>query len=257
MRGVASDAGAFDQWYSDMGRSALRAQIVGRALGLPLEVDSSSLLPWTGLAEVVAALAPAPGRLVVDLGCGRGGYGLEAARRTGARLIGVDFSAVAVAAAARSAGQFGLGGRVGFCLGNLTATGLRSGSADAVMCIDAIQFADPPLAGLRECRRILGAGGRLAVTCWEPVGPPDERLPARLRRVDLARDLAAAGFESIEVLDKSAWRDDERALWESALRSGAARDPAIRSLQQEATRVLGWFDSARRVSGTATAPQLH
>ncbi len=43
MRNVAAGAGDFDQWYSDMGRSALRGQIAGRALGLPPETDSSSL----------------------------------------------------------------------------------------------------------------------------------------------------------------------------------------------------------------------
>jgi hypothetical protein len=30
-------------------------------------------------------------------------------------------------------------------------------------------------------------GGRLAVTAWEPVGPVDERLPERTRRMNLAR----------------------------------------------------------------------
>jgi ubiquinone/menaquinone biosynthesis C-methylase UbiE len=47
------------------------------------------------------------------------------------------------------------------------------------MCIDAIQFSDPPLAALRECRRILVRGGRLAVTAWEPTEPLDDRLPER------------------------------------------------------------------------------
>jgi SAM-dependent methyltransferase len=255
MRSVASDAGYFDQWYADMGRSALRGQIVGRALNLPPEVDSSSLLPWAGVADVAAALRLAPGRLVVDLACGCGGYGLEVARRTGAKVVGVDFSAVAVAAATRNAGRFGLAGRAGFCLGDLKATGLGPRTADAVMCIDAIQFTDPPLAGLQECRRILVSGGRLAVTCWEPVEPGDERLPARLRRLNLAADLAEVGFEDIEVVDKSGWRGAERAMWEDALRADAAGDPAVRALQQEATRVLGWFDVIRRVCATATAPR--
>jgi hypothetical protein len=43
---------------------------------------------------------------------------------------------------ARSAGQRG---RTRFCVGDFTAIGLPDHSADAVMCIDAIQFSDPPL----------------------------------------------------------------------------------------------------------------
>ncbi|WP_112225453.1 class I SAM-dependent methyltransferase [Lentzea atacamensis] len=39
---------------------------------------------------------PAPGQVLLDLACGRSGHGLEIVRRTGCRLMGVDFSAVAI-----------------------------------------------------------------------------------------------------------------------------------------------------------------
>jgi hypothetical protein len=81
MPGMGTDAATFDRWYADMARSAQRDQIVQRALGLPPELDSSSLLPWLAIAELVTALALAPGQLLADLACGRGGYGLEVARR--------------------------------------------------------------------------------------------------------------------------------------------------------------------------------
>src|SRR5438067_2462441 len=71
-------------------------------------------------------------------------------------------------------------------------------NAHAVMCIDAIQFSDPPVAALQQCRRILARGGRLAITAWEPCGPVPEGVPERIRRMNLARDLAEAGFEKIE-----------------------------------------------------------
>lgn len=66
-------ASEFDRWYAQMGRSELRDQIVRRALGLPPDMEASGLLPWAGVAEVAAALNLAPGQLLVDLGCGRGG----------------------------------------------------------------------------------------------------------------------------------------------------------------------------------------
>ena len=86
------------------------------------------------------------------------------------------------------------------------------------MCIDAIQFSDPPLAALRECRRILAGGGRLAVTAWEPCGPAPEQAPERIRQMNLARHLREAGFEQIEVTEKPDWYAAERTLWEAALR---------------------------------------
>jgi SAM-dependent methyltransferase len=114
---MSRSARFFDQWYAEMGRSALRDQIVRRALALPPEMDASGVLPWAGVTEVAAALNLAPGQLLVDLGCGRGGYGLEIARRTGARLLGLDFSPVAVTAAA-TAGA-GIAGRLPSALATL------------------------------------------------------------------------------------------------------------------------------------------
>jgi SAM-dependent methyltransferase len=249
-----ASAADFDEWYTNIADSAVHGTVHRKALGLPPEVDSSSLLPWAGVAEVATVLELAAEDQLVDLACGFGGYGLEVARRTGARLTGVDFSSVAVAAACRNISRFGLDGHAAFRVGDLTATGLSARSVDAVMCIDAIQFADPPLAGLVECRRILAAGGRLAVTCWEPVDPADDQVPARLRKVNLARDLAEAGFEDVDVLDKAAWRPNEHALWEAALQLPPDSDPAVKSMQKEGAGVQTWFDRTRRVLATATAP---
>jgi SAM-dependent methyltransferase len=244
------DVSGFNAWHADVAKSPACNRIFRQALGLLPQVVSNSLLPWAGIAEVAAALRLAPGQILIDLACGRGGYGREVARRTGARLVGLDCSAVAVAIAARG----GQRDDAWFCVADFTALGLRDHSARAIMCVDAIQFSDPPLAALRECRRILADGGRLAVTAWEPVGPADERLPERTRRMNLARDLADAGFEQIEVTGKPDWYSAERRLWESAVQADANGDPALVSLQREGTRALATFDVKRRVFATATAP---
>lgn len=245
------DAAGFDTWHANVADSPACARIVQQALGLPSHIVSNSLLTGAGLAEVTAALRLAPGQLLVDLACGRGGYGREVARRTGARLVGLDFSAVAVTLAAHG----GPPGQARFCVGDFTAPALRDHSADAVMCIDAIQFSDPPLAALTQCRRILAGGGRLAVTTWEPRGPVPETLPARIRQMNLARDLLDAGFEQIAVTEKPGWYAAERALWQAALEADAGDDQALSSLQAEATEVLAAFDIRRRVLATATAPR--
>ena len=245
------DRQVFNAWHAGVAQSSACELIFGRALSLPSEVVSNSLLSWAGIAEVAMALRLTPGQVLVDLACGRGGYGGEMARRTGARLVGLDFSAVAVAIAARGTGPRG---RAGFFIGDFTAIGLRDRSADAVMCVDAIQFSDPPLAALGECRRILVRGGRLAVTAWEPIGPADQRLSERTRRMNLARDLVEAGFEQVKVIGKPDWYAAERSLWEAALRADANDDPVLASLREEATLALATFNSKRRVFATATAP---
>lgn len=243
------DAPGFDSWHADVQNSAACHLIFQRALGLPSGFVSNSLLTWPGVTEVTDALRLAPGQTLVDLACGRGAYGREVARRAGARLLGFDFSAVAITLAAR-----GAQGAARFCVGDFTAIGLRDHTADAVMCIDAVQFGEPPLAVLRECRRILAGHGRLVVTGWEPVAPVDERLPERTQRMNLARDLGQAGFERVEVTGKPQWYDAERTLWEAVLEADGDGDPALDSLQREARRALDTFDVKRRVLATATCP---
>ena len=241
----------FDHWYADMSVSPVKDEIQRRHLGLPPHLLSTSVLPWEGIAEAVTALRLSGGATLVDLACGRGGYGLEIASRTGARLIGVDFSAEAVRQATEHARR--LGAVAEFRVGNLAATGLAAGAASGVLCVDAIQFAPEPEAAYQEIRRILAPGGRAVLTCWEPHEPGDERLPARLQHVDLAAGLTGAGFVDVEVRDRAPWRDRERAMWAEAAALDPGDDPALASFHNEALRAPLVIERTRRVMATATA----
>jgi SAM-dependent methyltransferase len=248
------DGAYFDRWYADMAASPIRDAIWAHALGLPPDLQSTSLLPWEGIAEVADALRPPPDGLLVDAACGRGGYGIEVARRTGARLLGLDFSEVALAQARLSGERLLPGGRAEFRPRTLVATGLPDAAALGLMCVDAVQFADPPLAALLEFRRVLAPGAPLALTCWELTGPPDDRVPARLHAVHLRRDLTEAGFADVRVEEKPKWRELELRLWQEVLAVPAGSDEAMRSAQSEGRRVLDTFDSVSRVFATATVP---
>jgi SAM-dependent methyltransferase len=246
------EATTFNNWYADMAGLSVKDEIVQRHLGLPPALLSTSLLGWEGIGEVTEALRLPAGGTLLDLACGRGGYGLEIAARTGAVLIGVDFSAEAVRQAREHAKR--LGRMADFRVGDLAATGLPSASVNAVVCVDAIQFARQPDAAYRELLRVLAPGGRVALTSWEAVDKEDERLPERLRLVALHDGLAAAGFAQVAVADRPAWRARERSLWEEAAATDPGTDPALRSLHEEGVRTLPIFDLLRRVLATATAP---
>jgi SAM-dependent methyltransferase len=243
-------ADAFDQWYAEMVDSPAKDELTRRHLGLPAHVLSSSLLTWDGIAAVTEALRLSAGQVLVDLACGRGGYGLEVAGRTGAQLVGVDFSAEAVRQARLYAERLGRAAR--FEVGELTATGLDAGSANAVMCVDAVQFGDPPLQVYRELHRILGTGGRAVLTCWEPLDTDDTRLPERLRSVDLRAGLAAAGFVEIEVRHRPDWQAVETAMWTEAAALDPGSDDALRSLHEEGVLVQEYGALSRRVIASAT-----
>ncbi len=139
---------------------------------------------------------------------------MEVAHRTDARLVGVDYSKVAIRLATEQAAV--LGREAEFRVGDLTATGLADASVDAVMCIDAIHFARPPTAAYRELHRVLKPGGRAVLTCWEATDPNDESAPREFRELDLRGGLTAAGFSHVAVLERPEWLEAELAMWAEA-----------------------------------------
>ena len=147
-----------------------------------------------------------------------------------------------------------LGAAADFRVGDLTSTGLDSASADAVLCVDAIQFAPQQGDAYREIARILAPGGRVVLTSWEALDRDDRRLIARLRAVDLRAGLAAAGFRDIHVAERPGWRARETAMWEEAAALDPGDDPALVSFHEEGVRSLKTLGLYRRVIGTATAP---
>lgn len=247
---TSRDAAYFDSWYADMQAVPAKDAIMQRHLGVPPHLLSTSLLTAEGIDVVVEQLRLGPGTTLLDLACGRGGYGLEIARRTGCRVVGVDFSAVALEVARDTQGDV----EATWVVGDLTATTLPDASVDAVLCVDAVQFAEEPRRCYDEMRRVLRPGGRVALTSWEAVDREHPAVPARLLQVDLAAGLTAAGFTDVEVVERSDWRAAERSMWEEGAALDPGDDPALRSFRDEAVRSLAWFDAIRRVLGTATAP---
>ena len=253
-RRSALDSSYFDRWYADMEASPTKDAILVRHLGIPSWLGSAGVLHWDAMTEIADGLALPEGGVLVDVACGRGGYGIEVARRCGAALVGVDFSAVALAQARTIAARLLPAGRADFRVGTLTATGLASASAEALMCTDSVDFAEPPAEAVEEFARVLRPGGRLALTSWRAARPDDPAVSERLRRRDLARDLNAAGFVDVVVESRPAWLAAERRMWQKAAVIGDDEsDEALRSLRDEGRRSLETIDARQRVIAFATA----
>jgi SAM-dependent methyltransferase len=89
------------------------------------------------------------------------------AQSSGVTLIGIDPTDSGLAAAKRRAKAVGLSERGIFQRGTFEATGLGDASVDAIMTIEAFQYAPDKAAALSEFARILGPGGRVAIVCFE------------------------------------------------------------------------------------------
>jgi SAM-dependent methyltransferase len=243
----------FDGWYANQAATPTVTEIMNRHMGFPPGIRAG-VVPAEAIPELTEELRLGPGSTLLDLACGRGAYGLLIAKQAGASLIGVDFSAQALAEAREQAARMGVRD-ASFRTGELTATGLPDASAGAVLCTDAIQFPGEPAIAYDEIRRVLKPGGRVALTCWEPVDRADGRLSPRIRRANLADDLRQAGFTGIEVRERPSWLAREQALWEEAVTLDPGGDPALRSLQEEAVKSMQWATLLRRVLAVAAKPQ--
>jgi SAM-dependent methyltransferase len=242
----------FDGWYADQEATPIVAEIMNRHMGLPQHLEAG-VVAVEAIEEIAVELRLSPGDLLVDLACGRGGVSLQIAARTGARLVGVDFSAEAVRQAREQARR--LGSRdAEFKVGDLTSSGLAAACADAVMCTDAMQFPDRPEDAYAEVRRLVKTGGRVALTGWEPVNRHDETVGSKRQKADYGASLKAVGFTDVEVHDRPVWRARERAMWEEAVSLEPGDDPALQSFHGEAVKVLETFSLSRRILATATAP---
>jgi len=245
----------FDGWYADKVAMPTVDEIMNRHTGFP-PGTRAGVVPAEAMTELAGELRLRPDGTLLDLACGRGAYGLLIAKKTGSSVIGVDFSAQALAEAREQAASLGVSGAT-FRVGELTATGLPDASVEAVLCTDSIQFPDEPALAYGEIRRVLKPGGRVVLTCWEPLDRNDERLSPRVRRADLGAGLHQAGFTDVEVRERPSWLAREHALWEEAVTLDPGDDPALRSLHAEGVKSLEWASAGllRRVLAVATGPQ--
>jgi ubiquinone/menaquinone biosynthesis C-methylase UbiE len=127
---------------------------------------------------MVGTLHLGAGQKIADLGCGRGGRGQWIAGATGAALVAIDFSAVALEHARTRACRLGI--MSSYKSASFDATGLDPASVDGAISIDVIWAIPDKRAGFAETARILKPGARFVFTDWErDLSPPGYPLPVR------------------------------------------------------------------------------
>lgn len=228
------DSEGFDRLYRATNASAVyREAIRASANGLPDWLVPFSVIDGAHLERFATELQVGEGATFVDLGCGSGGPGLWVAERTGAHLIGVDFSASAIGAAATLAERRSMSGRARFVAADATATGLPDACAAGVMSVDALMFIDPERVAT-EIRRLLKPRGRFVMTVAESLVEPF--TPALV--TDYRPVFERAGLRTV-LRDDLAGHDEQqlalyRALDERAERLLAEMGEAAESLLEEA-----------------------
>ena len=138
--------------------------------GTPGEIYERHMVPaifqqWApALAETAGVQ---PGQRVLDVACGTGVVTRLLAERvgTGGHVVGLDFNP-GMLAAARAATT---NANVTWREGDVANMPFLDGSFDVVVCQQGLQFFPDKPAALREMRRVLAPGGRLALSVWRSV----------------------------------------------------------------------------------------
>ncbi len=119
--------------------------------------------------ELLRRAAPQPGDRVLELACGPGGVGLEAAKlvQPGGEVVLSDVAPEMTAIAAARAAERRLA-NISTCELDLEQIAQPDGTFDVVLCREGLNFAADPDRAAREIARVLRPGGRVAVAVWGP-----------------------------------------------------------------------------------------
>ena len=115
--------------------------------------------PWAPV--LLDAAAVGIGHTVLDVACGTGVVAAAAAERVGpsGAVTGVDINPGMIAVAARTQG-------VRWAQADSARLPFPDGGFDRVLCQAGLQFVPDRLGALREMRRVLRPGGRVALLVW-------------------------------------------------------------------------------------------
>ncbi|MEO8466161.1 MAG: class I SAM-dependent methyltransferase [Gammaproteobacteria bacterium] len=113
--------------------------------------------------QLVARIAPNRGDSVIDVACGTGIVARVARERLGpdARIVGVDVAPAMLAVALK------VDPTIDWRAGNAVSLPVGAGEQFTVLtCHQGLQFMPDKPAAIREMRRVLAPGGRIAIATW-------------------------------------------------------------------------------------------
>ena len=163
---------------------------------------------WQKPAEVVAALALAPGATVADVGAGTGYFSRHLSRAVGAAgtVLAADTEPALVEHLRRRAEKEGLANLVPI-LASADNPRLPAGTVDVVLIVDTWHHIDDRVAYARRLAAALDPGGRVAIVDWQkrelPVGPP---LDHKLAREQVIDEMTQAGYRLAGEPDLLPWQ---------------------------------------------------
>jgi arsenite methyltransferase len=175
------------------------------------ELPENAVKASLGCGNPTALAKLNPGEIVLDLGSGGGIDVLLSAKRVGptGKAYGLDMTDEMLALARENQRKSGVK-NVEFLKGEIENIPLPDNSVDVIISNCVINLSADKDKVLREARRVLKPGGRLAVSDVVVRGevPPEVRrsmelwvgcIAGALKEMDYVKKLASAGFDAIDI----------------------------------------------------------
>ena len=113
--------------------------------------------------DIVRRLAPAPGSVILDAGCGSCAKSVLLAAR-GLQVVGTDFSQSALDLAAGTVAEHGVSDRISLQREDLTALSFADGQFKYILCWGVLMHVPEVQKALAELARVLAPGGLLVLS---------------------------------------------------------------------------------------------
>ena len=229
--------------YHDVGRIPRELAALGfdGEGPVPLEVmNRFDQFHYHGTAAVEAAIAAlrlGPENHLLDLGAGVGGPARYAAHKAGCRVTALELQPDLDAAGATLTARAGLSDRVGHVCGDILSGVLDGVGFDALVSMLVFLHIPDRAQLLACCRAALRPGAGIFVEDYVKLAEPSaaewqalgEKVYCRYlpSRADYEAQLAAAGFEAVEMIDMTASWSAFVAERLAAFRADRARQEAL------------------------------
>jgi len=185
------------------------ARVLGYKVGLlPNLFQLYSPLKICEFETALIRLRPVRPATVIDVCCGTG-IQAQLIALSGSRVVGIDHDLSKIKDALWHLKHSRVRDRVSFVTARAEDIPLPSESADAALCLCAVEHLASPGDALREVVRVLKPGARLCMTADSLANVADERLKARHRSLygvyryfdvdTLSGELCDAGFDVEDV----------------------------------------------------------
>jgi 2-polyprenyl-3-methyl-5-hydroxy-6-metoxy-1,4-benzoquinol methylase len=187
------------------------------------DVDSGKLVHAEHLARYLWAAELAPGRTVLDAGCGTG-YGTEILAKSSAeRVVAIDLSDVAVSETARRVGNLADVSQADVC-----QLPFANETFELVVCFEVIEHIQDASRAVEELARVLRPDGVVLVSSPNPRRyPPGNPYHVHEFTPEELRSLLERHFDSVALAGQHAW-----------LGSLIANDDELRSLAESPHHVI-------------------